>query len=153
MIIDLSDCTTYISSSGIKQYLFEDKIIKIPKLSYCGDIKEEFEMHKQLFSERIQVAKPYGLVELLNTIDSRLKPKSIGILLQFIPGPLIQDLPYELRVNAAKEYEKELKKCEKLGFKIFDPGYHNGIYNPEKGVYLTDFERWSREKQLKQSSF
>jgi hypothetical protein len=146
MIIDLSDCIVHKPSCGSKLYRFEDKIIKIPKLSYCGDIEEEFEMHKQLFNEGIRVAKPYDLVELLNTVnDVRLRQKSIGLLMQFIPGPLIQDLPYELRVKAAKEYEKELKKCEKLGFEIFDPGYHNGIYNPKNGVYLTDFERWGRK--------
>ena len=145
MIIDLSNCVCHGDGCGARLYRFEDKIIKVPKFAYAGHLTDEFKIQKQLFDEGIRVAKPYDLVEVLNNFPDFELKQNRGILMEFIDGPTLYDLNEELRDFACRIYEDELSKCAGLGFKTIDTGSHNAIYHPENGVYLIDFELWSRK--------
>lgn len=116
------------------------RVIKVPRyIPKFEGIEQEFYIQQQLFNQGIKVPEP---LELLIIHDRGLEKNSM--IMEYIDGkyPTKTIIPIEKKVILQKIYEREIRKCQKLGFKTFDEGLFNSVYSEKRGLFLIDFEGW-----------
>lgn len=122
----------------------EVEVIKIPRFETReGWWDMEFLIQQKLFNLEIKVPEPFEIVKTELRGEKRW-----GIRMEYIVSkyPTKTTIPYEENVKLQRMYEREIKKCHKLGFQTADEGLFNSIYSEKRGLFLIDFEGWKFEK-------
>lgn len=128
----------------------QDTILKILKGKREMPLEKEFEIQRQLFHCGIKVPEPFEITQVSYQNRTILGFKMEYIegknpVIEYTNGKIIGMAQLETRENARlqKIYEKEIRKCLKFGFGIWDAGLYNSIYSEKGGLYLIDFDGWS----------
>ncbi len=118
----------------------KNQVIKVPFDSEY-DLSGEYRVHADLYCAGVQVSRPFGIY--------RFRPFNpqgqfaTGIVMEKIKGISGTEIDDEHREIVRKELEKQLTLCRDLGFRPFDEGWHNCMFNPESNkLYLIDFQKW-----------
>ena len=120
------------------------EIIKVPSC-YWGDpvehkkeygessLKNEYDVHLDLYNKGIKVPKPYDLVNI-----SWHSKKGIGLMMERIYGINLENLLFFKKFFHQKMIQ-EVKKAKDLGFKLNDRRDINTLINFKGEIFLIDF--------------
>jgi hypothetical protein len=121
--------------------LSQRHVAKVP-LEPSYDLEGEYKMHCELYQAGVSVPKPLGIFRFFPF--NYWGEFGIGLVMQRLQGVNGTKTRGKTRVKVERQLEKELEICEELGFKPFDEGLHNCIWNPkEQELHLIDFVGWN----------
>ena len=104
--------------------------------------EKEFNIGRDLYQQRIQVPKYFGLFE------PKQSPLNYwGILMERIHGVEYKSLPEKLKREAKSQFKTQSELIRKLGYWAGD-SYHdvNTLFDQHKRkLYLFDFVRWEKK--------
>jgi len=138
------------------QRISKEHIVKLPR---SWELKHKYtevegmkELTNELRSQQIAydkvlcVPKPEGIFEVKIRSFTWLPYKSLGLVMEFVPGKNLSDLmwdefgPFD---EAEKKMETGMGKARNLVFEFGDCDFKNAIWNEEKQkTYLIDLRYW-----------
>lgn len=126
-------------------------VVKILHFRNEDSLRNEYEISCELFGNKIQVPRPFGLNRFL--VQNHKYPSDIsklGFIMEYIRGIRLDRISNsKVRDTITKIRDKELDKVEALGFRTRDSeGQVNAIWCPSrKKVYLIDFIGWRKRSK------
>ena len=127
--------------------LSKKHVVKIPLESFYN-LEEEYQNHVELYQADLPVPKPIGIF--------RFSPPQyrgecgVGLVMQRLKGINGEKTRGKTRRRVEFELANQLSRCVYLGFRPFDEGLHNCIWDSKsEKLYLIDFIGW-RKRQTPQ---